>query len=106
VPTAPVIGGMPQVDATLSIGVPTDEDGTEQVVFTYTWQRAATADAPEEEWVTTKTSGSDPAQHAAYLVTADDIDHFIRVVIEYTDTGGAEERVITASVGPVTVITP
>ncbi|MGF2948488.1 peroxidase family protein [Microbacterium alcoholitolerans] len=98
---APVIGGTPQVDSTLSIGVPSDEDGTEEVVFTYTWQRAATADAADGDWVITKAPGSDPTQNTAYLVTADDEGQFIRVVIEYTDQQGADERVVTAVVGPV-----
>ncbi|WP_164996660.1 peroxidase family protein [Actinomyces minihominis] len=101
-PVPPELAGTLQVGSTLSVTVPTDEDGTEGAVFTYTWQRAAAAGAPDADWVTIQGPGADQILDSAYLVAETDLDAFIRVVIEYTDTQGANERAVTAVRGPVT----
>ena len=98
----PVIAGATVVGSTLSVTVPTDEDGTEDVVFTYTWQRAMAADAPEADWVDIQGPGADPLQDSAYLVVEGDLDGFIRVVIDFTDNQGGVEKAVTAVRGPVT----
>ena len=103
-PVPPDLAGNLEVGSTLSVTVPTDEDGTEDVVFTYTWQRALAADAPEDDWTVIQGPGSDPLQDSAYLLVDGDLDGFIRVVIEYTDNQGQDERAVTQARGPVTAV--
>lgn len=95
----PAIAGSPTVGSTLSVSVPQDEDGTEEAVFTYTWQWF---DPIAESWVTVQGPGSDGTQDTAFLVTPAQLGSTIRVVIAYTDALGTEETVTTAPVGPVT----
>lgn len=100
-PVPPDLAGILQVGSTLSVTVPTDEDGTEDVVF-FTVHVAAcprAADAPEDDWVVIQGPGVDPLQDSAYLLVDGDLDGFIRVVIEYTDNHGQDERAVTEARG-------
>ncbi|MFC5337624.1 peroxidase family protein [Leucobacter denitrificans] len=102
----PAIVGPLEVGSTLAVTVPQDEDGIEDVVFTYTWQSAATVDAADGDWVTIQGPGSNPTGDTAYLVAAADGDRFIRVQITYTDNLGGDETVVTVPVGPVPAAAP
>jgi hypothetical protein len=97
-PVAPTMNGTPAVGQTLSVGVPQDGDGIEDVVFTYTWERASAADAPDDQWVAVKGPGSDPLLFAGYAVVEADAGMHLRVVITYTDNLGQPERAVTVPV--------
>ena len=88
---APTIDGTPEVGQILTAvttGI-TDDDGLQDVVFSYQWL----ADDVE-------ISGADGA---TYILTSDDLGKAINVRVDFTDNAGNEESLISAPTAAVTV---
>ena len=87
---APTIDGTPEVGQILTAvttGI-TDDDGLQDVVFSYQWL----ADDVE-------ISGADGA---TYILTSDDLGKAINVRVDFTDNAGNEESLISAPTAAVT----
>ena len=94
----PAISGTAQVDETLTADTSriSDDDGLDNAIFTYQWIRSdGTTD--------TEIAG---ATATTYLVTTDDVGSVLRVRVSFTDDGGNDESLTSASTGTVIASVP
>ena len=107
-PANSVATGEPEIDGTLRVGSTLtattsnieDADGMTGAVFTYQWQRIDTGGNDTEGEDITAATGQ------TYVVTSDDVDRALRVVVSFTDDADNAESVPSPATETVTDAPP